>query len=58
MKFNLEIDMDNAAFEDNLNELSNIFTRLSKRVKDNQLEPDAGYIRDSNGNKVGDWHKE
>jgi hypothetical protein len=53
MKFKLEFDMDNAAFEDFKNgEVKNILESTKEKV-------DAGWtmgaVVDSNGNTVGQW---
>jgi len=55
MKITIEINMDNAAFEDNPDEVPNILTRIGNAWRFGG----AGYsdfdrpIMDSNGNKVG-----
>lgn len=51
MKFKCEIDMDNAAFEDNPSvELSRILRSIAVEV---ECDYTSGNIRDFNGNKVG-----
>jgi hypothetical protein len=53
MKFQCEIDMNNAAFEhDPEGELARILYDVRARVM--RGEP-AGYCRDVNGNHVGSW---
>ena len=52
MTFTLEINCDNAAFEDNGidSELKWIADRIGQRIADRENE---GNVYDSNGNKVG-----
>ncbi len=50
----IELDMDNAAFEENPNELRNIFERIERLVPQYKIG-DSFPIRDSNGNKIGAW---
>jgi len=55
MRFTLEIDCDNAAFDGQ--ELSEEFDRIFDRVVDD-LElgrTDHAHVLDSNGNTVGKW---
>ena len=56
MKLSIEIDTDNAAFEDNLNsELQTIFKRIAFLASHSDI-PDSGRtfgVYDSNGNTVG-----
>jgi hypothetical protein len=56
MKLKIEIDMDNSAFEDNPNELSEILADLAGSLKYRKFND--GSIRDSNGNTVGSWSVE
>jgi hypothetical protein len=56
MKFKLEIDMDNSAFQDNPNELSEILADLAGLLKHRKFND--GFIKDSNGNTVGSWSVE
>lgn len=51
--FRLEIDTDNAAFED-LAELPRILARLAACLRDNPMV-DGGTLADLNGNTVGRW---
>ena len=52
MQFQLTIDCDNAAFQDNPSELADILRKLAERLESGQ--PVDGYtLRDSNGNNVG-----
>ena len=55
MKFTLEIDMDNAAFEgQNGAESARILDTLTKRLSEYNLETgDTFPLRDLNGNSVG-----
>jgi hypothetical protein len=51
MKFTLEIDCDNAAFEDEMaSEIARILRTTAKRVADGE---DDMRLRDVNGNTVG-----
>lgn len=54
MKLTIEISLDNAAFEDNQNELQQILQELALDIL--MMPTDSEYgttIRDSNGNPVG-----
>lgn len=55
--FKLEIETDNAAFEDGGNEeLARILRKLADRITFGTYdEDDNGALLDINGNKVGDW---
>ncbi len=58
MKFKLEINMDNSAFEDAGTELARILTRAVERLRDlsdfNEFtKRSPGVLRDINGNAVG-----
>ncbi len=59
MKFKTEIDLDNAAFIDNSNELSNALEEIAIKVGEisylNTAGGFNGIIKDSNGNTVGVW---
>jgi len=59
MKFKLEIDMENAAFEDcNGDEVARILRNLAMFVACNVLDDrraNNGKLKDSNGNTVGFW---
>jgi hypothetical protein len=46
----ITIDTDNAAFEDNPEELADILAKLAKYYRANEVLPDSA--RDSNGNTV------
>jgi len=51
MNIQIEINLDNAAFQDNPAELAQILEKIPNDVK-----PDReGTLRDSNGNTVGHW---
>lgn len=52
MKCLIEIDMDNAAFEDNPGELANILEALAGQIDVVGMYLDRS-IMDGNGNKVG-----
>lgn len=53
MKVTISIACDNAAFEDNPFELSDILKDLGSRIRCAGHIDDAVTIRDSNGNDVG-----
>lgn len=53
MKFSLEINMDNAAFKENQEELPDILYLLANTLS--IVSPKEGNLRDSNGNTVGEW---
>ena len=63
MKFTLDIDMTNAAFERyadderDASEVAAILRRLAARLDDVIIltEQSTGALRDSNGNTAGDW---
>lgn len=57
MRFVLTVDMDNAAFEDNPDELAEILAGLAEGMTGvvNVSHGAAGPVRDSNGNSVGSW---
>ena len=52
MKIVIEVDMKNDAFEQNPNELRDI---MCSQIPSGLKPGDSGSIKDSNGNKVGDW---
>jgi predicted AAA+ superfamily ATPase len=52
MQLNIKINLDNSAFEDNEDELKDIFKRIEYAVQDGA---EGKMIIDSNGNKVGFW---
>lgn len=56
MKFKLEINMDNAAFEDD-SEIKRIMDDMAKKISHGYPLRcwDKGVIYDINGNKVGTW---
>jgi len=45
---------DNAAFQENPNEIEVILYTLAFKIKKSQAG-DSGTIRDSNGNSIGTW---
>lgn len=49
---NISIETDNAAFEDNPNEIREVLARIADSVTNGEY---VGIIRDSNGNAVGNW---
>ena len=52
MKFKLEINLDNAAYEDLGGEIRDNLEQVLQRIAQGIIE---GRIRDTNGNAVGDW---
>ena len=53
MKLSLEINLDNAAYHDDLTEeLKNAFRTIINKIV---IDDDNGVIFDSNGNKIGTW---
>lgn len=52
MKILIECSLDNAAFEDNQLELSEI---IARQIPHNLKPGDDGKLKDSNGNTVGQW---
>jgi len=56
MKFKLEVKMDNAAFQGDEPELSDILRRLSAQPDIIWHRPNvSGMVKDTNGNRVGSW---
>jgi len=56
MKLTIEINLDNAAFEDDPDELSRILRRFEKEHIDTLWDfRDSGRLFDINGNAVGHW---
>lgn len=57
MKFKLEIDMSNDAFDNHPGlELSTILADISAYIEDSRFdEIDYGKLHDTNGNGVGTW---
>ena len=59
MKFKLEIEMNNAAFIDDPNELSRILKQLGNKLEHPQWTQHScisiGYIKNLNGNNVGEF---
>ncbi len=58
MKFEIEIDSDNAAFshEDVVQEIKRILDKIASEL--NPADYDSKSIMDVNGNKVGSWYFE
>jgi hypothetical protein len=54
MKISLEINMDNAAFEDE-GEVKRIISDMVQKMDDIVRAGDGGKLRDINGNVVGKW---
>lgn len=57
MKFTVQFDMDNAAFEENpKDEVLLCLARVESGVRKASFDRfESGLIRDSNGNTIGDW---
>lgn len=56
MKFKLEIDMDNSAFEEYPDELSRLLDLMAILARDNKFrDGDSGPLYDRNGNRVAKW---
>ena len=58
MKFTLEIQMDNAAFDDRHAELADILSVLAENINRETYLLNIGtssIVRDSNGNGTGEW---
>lgn len=53
-KFTLEIEMSNAAFEDNSQELRDCLRRVREALGSQEGQA-SGAVRDSYGNVVGHW---
>ena len=51
MNIQIEINLDNAAFQDNPEELAQILEKIPHDVKPGRV----GTLTDSNGNTVGHW---
>lgn len=61
MKFKLEIDCDNAAFEDeppSCHEIARILREAAWRISEYGLNTKSTSLSDVNGNKVGKWEIE
>ena len=58
MEFQTIINLDNAAFIDNPEELPNILGAIAKKIREATPPVEPGvqkYVLDSNGNNVGQW---
>jgi hypothetical protein len=55
VKFTTKIDMGNAAFADDPNELARLLHNLARFVEGAADSPREGHIYDVNGNRVGEW---
>ena len=55
MKLTVEINLDNAAFEDNPHEVRDILKRVADEYERGN---GCNTLRDSNGNLVGSWEAE
>jgi hypothetical protein len=51
----IKIETDNAAFQENHNELRTILEDLGNKLQN--TNENEGAIRDTNGNTVGSWEK-
>ena len=51
MQITINVNLDNAAFKDNPNELAQILDRIPHNLKPG----DDGKLKDSNGNTTGYW---
>ena len=56
MKFSLQFDMDNAAFEDNPNEFRELLVEAASFIY--PYVESNGALMDSNGNTIGEWRVE
>jgi hypothetical protein len=57
MKFTIQIDCDNAAFEDDIGtELSRILRGVAANVESSDIRPSKVPVRDANGNTCG-WYQ-
>lgn len=52
MRFTLTIDCDNAAFDENPNELDELVHVVAQRIEAGR---ESGKVMDHNGNSVGSW---
>lgn len=52
MKLHLTLDLSNAAFDDNPNELDNLLAKIAEKVKAGTTE---SLVKDSNGNTIGSF---
>lgn len=52
MNITIKVNLDNAAFEENQAELSEI---IAQQIPHNLKPGDTGRLKDSNGNTVGQW---
>ena len=55
MKFECEINMDNAAFDEPSSELSDILKRISREVDEFDCVERTKAVWDYNGGKIGTW---
>ena len=55
MKFECEINMDNAAFDEPSSELSDILKRISREVDEFDCVERTKAVGDYNGGKIGTW---
>ena len=56
MKFECEIDMENAAFAHNLHyELAKLIKKIASEVNDFAYSERTKAVWDTNGNKIGAW---
>ena len=55
MKFECEINMDNAAFDEPSSELSDILKRIAREVDEFDCVERTKAVWDYNGGKIGTW---
>jgi hypothetical protein len=57
MRFKLDIQCDNAAFEEPATEIARVLREAATRIEGGELPEGSGggKLRDSNGNTVGGW---
>jgi len=53
MKLTIEINTENAAFDDNENELMEIFEKIQEKLDQGNMK---GKVLDSNGNSVANYN--
>jgi hypothetical protein len=52
MELKIQVNLDNASFEDNPEEIKTLLENVANKVKAGYLQ---GLVKDSNGNNVGDF---
>lgn len=53
MKIEIDINTDNAAFQEDERELQRILLETVAKIKDGETD---GYLKDYNGNRVGEFN--